>query len=59
VYAPAFRRQREIAERIAAGEGDEAEYSQAAAKGTAWGALVTALTLVIVVLMVWKPALWN
>jgi len=59
VYAPAFRRQREIAERIAAGDGDEGEYSAAAAKGTAWGAVVTALTLVIVVLMVWKPALWN
>jgi uncharacterized membrane protein len=59
VYAPAFRRQREIAERIAAGEGDEAEYELAAAKGTAMGVVVTALTLVIVVLMVWKPALWN
>ncbi|HEY7762785.1 MAG TPA: DUF2269 family protein [Actinomycetota bacterium] len=59
VYAPAFRRQREIAERIAAGEGDEAEYERAAAKGTAMGVVVTALTLAIVVLMVWKPALWN
>ncbi|HJR97478.1 MAG TPA: DUF2269 family protein [Actinomycetota bacterium] len=59
VYAPTFRRQRDIAERIAAGEGDEGEYSSAAAKGTAWGTVVTVLTLVIVVLMVWKPALWN
>jgi uncharacterized membrane protein len=59
VYAPAFRRQREIAERIAAGGGDEAEYAAASAKATGWGVVVTALTLVIVVLMVWKPALWN
>lgn len=59
VYAPSFRRQREIAERIAAGEADESGYASAASKATTWGAVVTVLTLVIVVLMVWKPALWN
>ncbi len=59
VYAPSFRRQREIAERIAAGEADESGYAAAASKATMWGAVVTVLTLVIVVLMVWKPALWN
>ena len=59
VYAPSFRRQREIAERIAAGEADESGYAAAASKATTWGAVVTVLTLVIVVLMVWKPALWN
>lgn len=59
VYAPSFRRQREIAERIAAGDADESGYAAAASKATTWGAVVTVLTLVIVVLMVWKPALWN
>ena len=59
VYGPSFRRQRQIAEAIAAGEGDEADYDAASTKATAWGAIVTVLTLVIVVLMVWKPALWN
>jgi uncharacterized membrane protein len=59
VYAPSFRRQREIAERVAAGDADESGYAAAASKATTWGAVVTVLTLVIVVLMVWKPALWN
>ncbi|MDH4113033.1 MAG: DUF2269 domain-containing protein [Actinomycetota bacterium] len=59
VYAPSFRRQREIAEAIADGTGDEADYAAAASKATSWGIGVTTLTLVIVVLMVWKPALWN
>lgn len=59
VYAPAFRRQREIAERIASGDADEAEYAEASSRATAWGVAVTVLTLVIVVLMVWKPPLWS
>jgi uncharacterized membrane protein len=59
VYAPAFRRQRDIAERIADGRGDESEYAVAASRATAWGVIVTVLTIVIVVLMVWKPALWS
>ncbi|MGZ8601985.1 MAG: DUF2269 family protein [Actinomycetota bacterium] len=59
VYAPSFRRQREIAEAIAEGTLDESEYATAASKATMWGAVVTLLTLVIVVLMVWKPTLWS
>jgi uncharacterized membrane protein len=63
VYAPSFRRQREIAEAIseggAEGSADESEYAAAASKATTWGVIVTGLTLVIVVLMVWKPALWS
>lgn len=59
VYAPSFRRQREIAEAIADGTADESEYAAVASKATAWGMVVVALTLVIVVLMVWKPVLWN
>jgi uncharacterized membrane protein len=59
VYAPSFRRQREVAERIAAGTGEETEYATVASKATVWGVIVTALTLVIVVLMVWKPTLWD
>jgi hypothetical protein len=59
VYGPSFRRQREVAEAIAEGSAPEADYAGVASKATAWGIVVTALTLVIVVLMVWKPALWN
>ena len=59
VYAPAFRRQREIAERIASGVADEAEYPAASSRATAWGVTVTVLTLTILVLMVWKPPLWS
>jgi uncharacterized membrane protein len=59
VYAPAFRRQREIAEAIADGAGEEADYAAASAKATAWGVVVVLLTLAIVVLMVWKPVLWS
>ena len=59
VYAPAFRRQRTLAERIAAGEEDESGYGGAASIARAWGVVVTAMTLTILVLMVWKPTLWN
>ena len=59
VYAPSFRTQREIAEAIAEGNADESEYAAAASKATTWGVIVTGLTLAIVVLMVWKPALWT
>ncbi len=59
VYAPSFRRQREVAERIASGESEETEYQEVASKATTWGVIVTVLTLGIVVLMVWKPTLWN
>ena len=59
VYAPAHRGQTALAERLAAGEPAEAEYATAATKATRWGVIVTLLTVTIVVLMVWKPALWN
>jgi uncharacterized membrane protein len=59
VYAPSFRRQRDVAEAIAADAGDEADYDAASAKATRWGAIVALLTLAILVLMVWKPALWS
>ena len=59
VYAPAFRRQRTLAERIAAGEGGESEYVTAASTARTWGVVVVAMTLTIFVLMVWKPPLWN
>ena len=59
VYAPSFRRQREIAEAIADGTAEESEYAAVASKATAWGVVVVGLTLAIVVLMVWKPVLWS
>jgi uncharacterized membrane protein len=59
VYAPAFRHQREVAEAVAAGRADESAYAAASSRSTTWGVIVTGLTLVIVVLMVWKPTLWN
>jgi uncharacterized membrane protein len=58
-YAPAHRRQTELARRLAAGDDVEAEYAAARQKAVRWGVLVTILTLVILALMVWKPALWN
>ncbi len=61
VYAPAFQRQRMLAEAIAAdpsnGEAVGA-YAVAARTSTMYGIVVTALTVVIVYLMVWKPNLW-
>jgi uncharacterized membrane protein len=58
-FAPAHRRQTAVAERIAAGEDLEAEYASAATAATRWGLVVTLLTVLIVVLMVSKPALWS
>lgn len=58
-YAPAHRRQTALAERLADGEPVEADYAQAAGRARVWGAVVTVLTLAILVLMVVKPALWN
>ncbi len=62
IYAPSFRRQRVLAERVAAGK-DEGEggsaYAVAASTARAWGVVVTTMTLAILVLMVWKPTLWN
>lgn len=59
VYAPAHRRQTALAERLAAGEPIEDEYRAAGAKARRWGLAVTALTLVILALMVVKPTLWS
>jgi uncharacterized membrane protein len=61
VYAPAFRRQRELADAVAAdpGDGRAAEaYAAAAHTARTEGAIVTVLTVVVVFLMVWKPNLW-
>lgn len=58
-YAPTFRRQSALAVRVA--EGDEAaatEYRAAARRSTAFGATTTVMTVLVVVLMVTKPALW-
>ena len=60
-YGPAFRRQRTLADTIAADPTDEraaAAYAAAAHTSTIYGAAVTALTVIVVFLMVWKPDLW-
>jgi uncharacterized membrane protein len=60
-YAPAFRKQRELAEAVAADPSDvsaAAAYAAAARTSTIDGALVTGLTVIVVFLMVWKPNLW-
>jgi uncharacterized membrane protein len=59
IYAPAHRRQTVLAERLAAGEPVDTEYVEAAGRARTWGIVVTALTMTILALMVWKPALWN
>jgi uncharacterized membrane protein len=55
VYAPAHRRQTALAERLSAGEAVEAEYAEVSAKARRFGLLVTGLTLLILVLMVFRP----
>ncbi len=58
-FAPAHRRQSELAARIAAGETSvQTEYDTAASKAQTWGIVVTSLTVVVVVLMVTKPTWW-
>jgi Predicted integral membrane protein (DUF2269) len=60
-YAPAFRRQRDLAAQVALDPTDAAAataYRAAATTATRFGVVVTALTLVVVFLMVWKPDLW-
>lgn len=59
VYAPAHRRQTRFAERLAAGEPVEAEYAEVSARARRAGLLVTALTLAILALMVFKPTFWS
>jgi uncharacterized membrane protein len=60
-YAPAFRRQRDLAIQIAADPSNDEStiaYADAARTSTIYGAVVTALTVLVVFLMVWKPNLW-
>jgi uncharacterized membrane protein len=54
LYAPAVRRQLDLARSAPAGE----DYGAAARRSQLLGVLVTAVVLVIVALMVFKPALW-
>jgi uncharacterized membrane protein len=55
VYAPAFRRQIQLAET----PGPRSpEYAAAARRGTILGVLVTLIVVVIVLFMVTKPQLW-
>jgi uncharacterized membrane protein len=54
-FAPAHRRQTELAERLADGYDVTTDYRKAASEAGRWGRAVVALTLVIVVLMVTKP----
>ena len=61
VYAPVLRRQSALAEELASGDGNEAaapEYGAVARRSRQLGILATVLVLVIVTLMVTKPALW-
>jgi hypothetical protein len=60
-YAPAFRRQRALADAIAADPADAAAvaaYPGAARTSQIFGGTVGGLTLVVVFFMVWKPNLW-
>lgn len=56
-FAPAHRAQTAIAVRAAGGEDADAAYAIAHAVSRRWGMVVTTLTVVIAVLMVWKPDL--
>jgi uncharacterized membrane protein len=61
LYAPAFRRQRALADAIAADPADRdatADYAAAARTSGTYGAVVTGLTVIVAFLMVWKPNLW-
>jgi len=58
-YAPAHRRQAVLADQLANGEADATTYAEASGVARRWGIVVTSLTLVILFLMVWKPALWS
>jgi uncharacterized membrane protein len=55
VYAPAFRRQIQLAETAGAGSP---EYAAAARRGSILGAAVTLVVVIIVFVMVTKPQLW-
>ncbi len=57
-FAPLHRQQTALAERLAAGEAVEAEYSSTAAQAQRWGVVVTLITAAILTLMVTKPIWW-
>ena len=62
VYAPAVRRQIDLAERIAANPADhglEAEYAAVAGRARAMGITAGLLTLAILYFMIVKPTLWS
>jgi uncharacterized membrane protein len=56
LYSPILQRQTVMAE---AGEVDTAEYARLARRGAAVGGVLAVLVVVIVFLMVTKPALWD
>jgi uncharacterized membrane protein len=61
-YAPTFRRQSELADRIASAPEDPdaaASYADAAKRSRVYGQVAVALTIVVVLLMVTKPSLWG
>jgi uncharacterized membrane protein len=57
-FAPLHQRQTVLAEQVVAGDASEAEYRPVADQALRWGAVVTLMTLAIVVLMVTKPSWW-
>jgi uncharacterized membrane protein len=59
-YAPTFRLQVAAAQAVAAGDASApARYAAVARRALAYGLATTVLTVVIVFLMVTKPALWD
>lgn len=56
-YAPAHRQQTALAEQLADGAAVETEYRAASSRAQRLSLLVTALTVAILVLMVWKPTI--
>ena len=61
-YAPTFRRQSELADHLASAPEDAdaaASYRDAAKRSRVYGLIAVVLTIVVVLLMVTKPSLWN
>jgi uncharacterized membrane protein len=61
-YAPAFREQSALADRIAAAPDDadaRERYERVAARSRIYGLVAVVLTILVVLLMVTKPALWE
>ena len=55
-YTPTLRKQIALAESVGA---DDEDYTAAAWRGTYLGIFAAVLVLVIITLMVFKPALWG